>query len=131
MRSSKSNRLTGITMLTVASMLIMPTVYAANNPVNGQKVFAEECSECHSVKPGKNKKGPSLFAVAGLAAARTIDFEYSDALKKSGIIWTNDKLDSYLHNPKALVPNGKMKYDGLASSDDRSDLTAYLVTLKP
>lgn len=111
-------------------LAVSPPVHAANNPANGQKVFAEECSECHSVKPGKNKKGPSLFGVAGLAAARTPDFEYSDAMKKSGLVWSSDKLDRYLTNPKSLVPGGKMKYDGLDSADGRSDLIAYLLTLK-
>ena len=103
---------------------------AASNAANGQKVFAEECSECHSAKAGKNKKGPSLFGVAGLAAARTPDFEYSDGMRKSGLVWTADKLDAYIKAPKSVVPGGKMKYDGLESADARSDVIAYLMTLK-
>ncbi|WP_040231733.1 cytochrome c, partial [Xanthomonas citri] len=47
--------------LMLAGALPVPSAYAAD----GANVFLTECGECHSVKPGKNKKGPSLFGVAG------------------------------------------------------------------
>jgi cytochrome c len=58
--------------------------------VAGGDVFATECAECHSVREGKNKKGPSLFGVVGRKAATVPDASYSDALKASGITWTPD-----------------------------------------
>ena len=103
--------------------------HAAGDAGRGREVFAQECSECHSVREGKNKKGPSLFAVAGRQAASVADASYSDALKASGIRWTPEQLDAYLSAPKKLVPGGKMKYDGLADAAARADLLAYLATL--
>ncbi|MDD3326439.1 MAG: c-type cytochrome [Zoogloea sp.] len=103
---------------------------AAADVVRGGDVFAEECAECHSVREGKNKKGPSMFGVVGRRAATVADASYSDALKGSGLTWTPDKLDAYLAAPKKFVPGGKMKYDGLADAAERASLLAFLATLR-
>lgn len=104
--------------------------HAAGDVDKGKDVFATECAECHSVRDGKNKKGPTMFAVLGRKAGVVADATYSDALKASGIVWTADKIDAYVTAPKKLVPGGKMKYDGLASAGERADLLAYLATVK-
>lgn len=104
--------------------------HAAGDVEKGKDLFSTECAECHSVREGKNKKGPSLFAVVGRKAAAVADATYSDALKASGILWSPDKVDAYVTAPKKLVPGGKMKYDGLASAAERADLIAYLATLR-
>ena len=114
--------------LVAAALLGGPNLQAraAGDAAKGGEVFAQECSDCHSVREGKNKKGPSLFAVTGRKAASVPDATYSDALKASGITWTPEQLDAYLTAPKKLVPGGKMKYDGLADAAARADLLAYL-----
>lgn len=105
--------------------------WAAGNAAAGQDVFAEHCAECHSVKEGKHKKGPSLFATLGRPAASLPGFaNYSAALKASGKTWTAPTLEAYITNPKAAVPGGTMKYDGLDDPKARADLIAYLATLK-
>lgn len=107
----------------------LPAAHAAGDVAKGNDVFAQECAECHSPREGKNKKGPSLFAVVGRKAASVPDVVYSDALKASGLTWTPDRIDAYVSAPKKLVPGGKMKYEGLASATDRADLLAYLASL--
>ncbi|MBR0568237.1 c-type cytochrome [Azoarcus sp. L1K30] len=97
---------------------------------NGEDVFAQECAECHSVREGKNKKGPSLFAVLNRKAASIKDFSYSDSLAQSGLVWSEAALDAYIANPRKSVPGGKMKYDGLSDASGRADLIAYLASLK-
>lgn len=97
---------------------------------HGQDVFAQECAECHSPREGKNKKGPSLFAVARRKAGTQADFVYSEPMLQSAIVWTPAALDAYIANPRKAVPGGKMKYEGLADSRDRENLIAYLSTLK-
>lgn len=118
----------------VAVLLLLGTAAAlparaAGDPHRGADQFAEECAECHSVRAGKNKKGPSLFAVVGRKSASIGDFAYSEAMKQSGITWTPDRLDAYIQNPHKAVPGGKMKYDGLDDAQAREDLIAYLATL--
>lgn len=103
--------------------------HAAGDIHRGEDVFAQECAECHSVREGKNKKGPSLFAIVGRKAASIGDVVYSDALRQSGLTWNAASLDSYIAAPRKAVPNGKMKYDGLGDAKAREDLVAYLATL--
>lgn len=97
----------------------------------GSDVFAEQCAECHSVREGKHKKGPSLFAVAGRKAAAQPGFEFSEALRNTGWVWDNERLGMYLSQPaKKANPGGKMKYDGLTNPKDLANLIGYLGTLK-
>jgi len=111
----------------VAAWLLAACLSArAGDAAAGGKVFATECGECHSVREGKDKKGPSLFGVANAKAAQRPGFAYSDALRGAGLIWTAENLANYVADPKKLVPGGKMKYDGLPDPARRDDLVAYL-----
>jgi len=100
--------------------------HAAGDAAAGGKVFATECAECHSVKEGKDKKGPSLHGVFGAKAAQREGFVYSEAMRSAGLTWTPANLAAYVSAPAKLVPGGKMKYDGLADAAQRDDLLAYL-----
>lgn len=51
-------------------------------------------------------------------------------MKESGIVWTREKLQAYIANPKRTVPGGKMKYDGLNNATEMNELLDYLGTLK-
>ena len=109
---------------------VLPAL-SAGDSVRGAKVFSSECSECHSVKEGRNKKGPSLYAVLGRKAAGLPDVDYSDALRRSGWLWNEENLRMYLHKPtKETNPGTKMKYDGLRDALALEDLIAYLATAK-
>jgi cytochrome c len=94
----------------------------------GAALFATHCAECHSLKEGKNKKGPSLFGTFGAKAAQRDGFAYSDALKNSTLVWNAETLSRYLANPKAVAPGGKMKYAGLESAEERANLIAFIAS---
>ena len=104
----------------------------ASHPTNaadlkvGVKVYNEACVECHSLKEGKNKKGPSIYGIIGRKAATAADYDYSEAMKNSNLVWTEQKLDEYLASPGKLVPGGKMKFEGLSDSEKRSGIIQYL-----
>ena len=119
-------------MLAVAiglCVLTTRTALADQAAVNrGGDVYDEECAECHSLKAGKNKKGPSLFNVVGRNAGTMEDYNYSDALKAGGFVWTREKIDAYITHPRVAVPGGKMKYDGLDDPKARADLLDFLST---
>jgi cytochrome c len=122
--------------LSFASLLICmlaaaPHASAAGNAAKGADTFAEECGDCHSMTPGKNKKGPSLNGVVGRKSASIGDFSgYSEAMKQSGITWSADRIDAYITHPKQVVAGGKMKYDGLDNAAARADVIAYLMSVK-
>ena len=93
----------------------------------GADSFDANCAECHSLaKPIKHKKGPSLVGVFGRSAGSIAGFEFSDGMKTSGMTWTQEKLDAYIANPKAVVADGKMKFKGLANAKERADLIEFL-----
>jgi cytochrome c len=92
-------------------------------------MFATHCSECHSVKEGKDKKGPSLFGIVGRKAATNPSFFYSEPMRASGLTWNAAALDRYITAPGTAVPGGKMKYDGLAKADERELVIQYLASV--
>jgi cytochrome c len=105
--------------------------WAARDVKRGANVFAEECGDCHSAVPGKDKKGPTLTGVIGRKAGSVAGFAgYSDAMKASGIVWTAERVDAYITAPKKVVPGGRMKYDGLGEAPSRSDVITFIQSLK-
>ena len=101
------------------------TVALAADAERGQQIF-RKCVTCHTVEVnGRNRVGPRLHGVFGRVAGSVVDFNYSTALRNSGIIWDERTLDAYLKDSEGFVPGTKM-YGGLTLDEDRSDLIAYL-----
>ena len=120
-----------ITFLALLGLSLAAASAHAADAKHGADVFAEECGDCHSPVPGKDKKGPTLTGVVGRKAGSVPSFAgYSDAMKSSSIVWTAEKVDAYIAAPKKLVPGGKMKYDGLADAAARADVLAFIQSLK-
>ena len=48
-------------------------------------------------------------------------------MKEAGFVWDEQKLERFIANPDEVVPGNSMKpYAGLASSDDRAKIIAFL-----
>ena len=60
-----------------------------------------------------NEVGPSLYGVFDRKAGELADFRYSPALKRSGITWTAQTLDTFLADPQKVVPANRMPYAGM------------------
>ena len=97
----------------------------AADAARGEKKF-EECAACHKLERGEDGLGPSLYGMFGRRAATLTDFRYSPALKRSGITWTPQTLDTFLADPQAAVPANRMPYAGLSDATERADLISYL-----
>ena len=112
-------------------LLAGPAVQAADigDPVRGEQLYSK-CKSCHMVGDGaRNRVGPHLNEVFGRGAAKVVGFKYSKAMRRAGadgLIWTLEKLDLYIENPKSLVTGTRMSFRGLKSEEDRRDLLAYL-----
>ncbi|HZP77966.1 MAG TPA: c-type cytochrome [Pseudolabrys sp.] len=114
--------------IAVASLLLAgltTPARAEGDAKRGEAKFGE-CAACHTLKQGENNVGPSLHGIFGRKAGELTDFRYSPALKKSGIVWSAETLDSYIADPQAMVPANRMPYAGLADKGARADLIAYL-----
>lgn len=98
---------------------------------HGRKLFWA-CFACHRNFEGADSvSGPNLAGFYGQQAGARVDYgRYSDAMKDSGLIWTDQVLDAWLADPNVFLPNSKMVYPGMPNAQDRADLIAYLKTLK-
>ena len=109
-----------------AIALPLRSVLAAGDPERGARVF-QVCATCHSTRPGENLTGPSLAGVWGRKAGTAAGFQrYSDAMKRSGVMWNASTLDKWLANPDAFIHGTVMMFPGLRDGRDREDVIAYL-----
>ncbi|WP_455184239.1 c-type cytochrome [Azospirillum palustre] len=92
----------------------------------GKSVF-NTCKACHTIEAGgPNRVGPNLHGVVGRKAGSVDGFSYSAAVKDAGYTWDEQKLDTYLKDPKAALPGNKMAFAGVKDDTKRADLIAYL-----
>ena len=101
---------------------------AAANPKRGQLLYMV-CKACHDVEAGlPHKVGPNLHGMFGRKAGTAEGFKYTDALVKSGIVWSPETMDAWLKQPGALVPGNGMAFAGLTNDADRASLVAWLMS---
>lgn len=89
----------------------------------GQAAFEKRCTGCHALD--HEKVGPRLAGVVGRKAGAIPNFDYSDALKKSGIVWNEEILDKWLTDPDSVVPGADMTFR-LNDAMERAAIIAYL-----
>ena len=86
------------------------------------------CAACHRFRAEEGTLiGPHLQGVFGRKAASIEGFNYSPALRESGLIWTPRSLEAWLANPAGFVEGTTMPFTGYRSAEDRRDLIAYLL----
>ncbi len=109
----------------------VPNQMGAGDAVEGKVAAVKQCQICHSFdKGGKLVYGPNLFGVYGELAGSVKGYNYSKALSKSGITWTEANLIEFLADPKKFVKGTKANFPGVKSAKKRADIVAYLRTLK-
>ncbi len=75
----------------------MPHAQAADAGA-GRAVFQSSCSICHSVQPGQNKVGPTLFGLVGRKTGIVAGYNYSPANQSANLTWDEATLDKYLED---------------------------------
>ncbi|HKA64614.1 MAG TPA: cytochrome c family protein, partial [Methyloceanibacter sp.] len=60
---------------------------------------------------------------------------YSAGMKKlgeEGFVWTEENIDKWITNPKAMIPDSMMAlaFQGVPDAGTRADIIAYLATNK-
>tara|TARA_R110001583_G_scaffold19882_1_gene77153 strand:+ start:197 stop:571 length:375 start_codon:yes stop_codon:yes gene_type:complete len=104
----------------------------ANNEVMmqaaGQEIF-KKCSSCHSADSSKNTFGPSLSGIINRKAASLSRFAYSEALKNSGLTWTEANLRRWIAGNDILVPGTRMRHVQITDIAEQDYLLAYLKSL--
>ncbi len=108
-----------------AAAVVAATVWSAmaQSTVDGKQLFDRRCGGCHSLD--RDKEGPRLGGVFGRKSGAVESFEYSEALKKSGIVWNVTTIDRWLTDPGKLVPNSDMNFR-VTNPEERQAIIAYL-----
>jgi len=89
--------------------------------------FRKWCLPCHDAGPdAKIKLGPPLNALDGRHAGTFAGFNYSDAVKNSGITWNEATFKEYIGNPMQKIPGTRMAFAGVRDTKEQDDLWAYL-----
>ena len=113
-------------------MLTLPSVAIAQDPEAGKNVFEQQCSACHEIGPGaKNNVGPDLNGVIGRKAGTEAGYDYSEAMRKAGLVWNEAIFKEYIADPKKKLPGIKMLFPGIRDELNRDDLFAYISQFAP
>ncbi|MCO4861112.1 cytochrome c family protein [Cupriavidus sp. WGlv3] len=128
-------RRTAATLLALTVSTAIPiaatAATAAADLQAGKALFATRCASCHHV--GRNARagfGPQLNGIFGRTAGSTTDFQYSDAMRASKVVWSHDTLRAFVRSPGKVVPGTKMRFWGLGDEQQITDLLAYLETFR-
>lgn len=118
-------------VLALAAMLAagLASANELGDPDKGAEVF-KKCKSCHQVGDGaKNRVGPQLNGIFGRPAGSLDGAIYSKSMLRAGddgLIWTEETLDAFIENPKALISKTRMSFRGISDIKERSHLLAYL-----
>jgi cytochrome c len=114
----------------VAVVLVIGTAAARparpGDAKDGEAIYSR-CTACHALT--YDRTGPRHCGLIGRRAGSVKDFPYSEAMKRSTIVWNAKSLDRFLANPLAAVPGTSMGYGGVEDANERADLVAYLVAV--
>ena len=120
MKTSTLGALVVVTSLAAASGALAQDAAAGKTSFN-------KCLACHAVGEGaKNKVGPVLNGLDGRKSGTVEGYNYSDANKNSGIVWTPEVFAEYIKNPRAYIKGTKMALAGLKKDKEIEDITAFL-----
>jgi cytochrome c len=107
----------------LALLASAPAQAADGNAERGEEIYTR-CLACHTL--AHNRVGPRHCGLFGRKAGTVPKYQYSSAMKKYGVTWTEETLDRFIENPLKAVPGTKMGYAGIKDAQERADLIAYL-----
>lgn len=93
------------------------------DPKAGLNIYSR-CLACHAL--AYDRTGPRHCGLFGRRAGSVKGFGYSEAMKHSKIVWSEQTLDRFLATPLTVVPGTAMGYAGVADRKERADVIAYL-----
>ena len=94
--------------------------------VAGEMLYKAECRRCHAPDVDHASYGPRLENVIGRVAGSVPDYDYSDALERSGLVWTEAALRAWMEDNTGFLPGTKMRHVGIADPTVQDFILAYL-----
>jgi cytochrome c len=115
-----------VACLAVANVALAQAPAAESPELKRGRILYIQCRACHDLKPGPHKVGPNLAGIVGRPAAAATGFNFSAALKASGLKWDRATLERWIEKPSALVPGNTMAFAGIPNPKDRKALLDYI-----
>lgn len=116
----------GLVVNTAGAQIALPSP----KPPDGAALFKQQCATCHTTNLSDPiRQGPPLFKVLGRRAGKVEGFHYSAGLANADFVWDEAKLDAWMTNPQAVIPDAFMAYRQ-AKPETRAAIIAYLRELK-
>ena len=100
---------------------------AEGDAARGKAIFERRCTGCHALD--SNREGPHLRGVYGRTAGTVPDFEYSAAIRKSGIVWNDANIERWLRGTDEFIPGNNMGFR-VPKAQDRADVVAFLKSVR-
>jgi cytochrome c len=113
--------------IALAVSMAMSTRASSCDAAAGERAF-EKCTACHSLLAGQHIMGPSLNALIGRRAGTVDGFNFSIALRESGVLWSGTTLDAFLKSPQSFIPGNVMPFGGIQNATERAALVCFLLS---
>ncbi len=116
-------------LIVAAATLVAGPALAQDDLVEkGMTLFQQNCRQCHIVKEGEHRLGPSLYGVFGREVGSVEGFSFSPSLANSSQIWDAAHLDAFITNPSGVYSGTRMLYAGMGDPANREAVIAYLAS---
>jgi cytochrome c len=113
-------------VVAASGALLLAAVAFSNTTIDavaGRAAFEKRCTGCHALD--RDRVGPRLSGVVGRKAGAVSAFPYSDAVKKSAVVWNEAALDKWLTDPDSMIPDSDMAFR-LDNPAERAAIIAFL-----
>ena len=123
-------RRVGLLTILLATIGVLPPLSAAAQQTDGERLFRQKCTACHSLEAGQKRTGPHLSGIIGRSAGSAEGASYSRAMQSSDITWDRSSLDQFLDSPGQVVRGTRMSVS-VANAAQRAAIIDYLENQSP
>ena len=121
-------------VLATAVFALMPAANASEvfeqaKITAGEMLYRVECRRCHAPDSNDPSYGPPLENVIGRGAGTFPDYDFSEALASSGIVWTPAALRAWMEDNTGFLPGTKMRHVGITDRTVQDFILTYLASL--
>ena len=110
-------------LMVAALFCIGPMTTALAQDLDAGANSFKKCAPCHDIgETAKNKVGPLMNGLSGRKTGTIPGYNYSDANKNSGIVWSEETFLEYIKDPKAKIPGTKMVFAGIKNESEAKNL---------
>jgi cytochrome c len=102
-----------------AFTIVSPGASAWAQDVDAGERSFRKCSVCHAIGPDAlNKVGPALNGLDGRTSGTIEGYNYTEANKNAGIVWSEATFKDYIADPRAKIPSTKMIFPGIKDAQE-------------